>query len=151
MKILRYKNYIAFAFFLLALWLPAMHLDTHASKSSIERWNSQFHAINVWHGWQVLLFGFPSVFWGVFGWLANVCFLYALTGRPYNFICSIASVILAGMSVKVFGVEFPADEAGVNVFNVGHFSIGFYVWFFSIVFLCFSNIYIYFYKKEVYE
>jgi hypothetical protein len=151
MKILKYNNYIALAIFLLALWLPAMHLDTHASKSSIERWNSQFHAINVWHGWQVLLFGFPSLFWGVPGWLANVSFAYSLTNKKFSGICSIISIILAGMSVRIFGIEFPADEAGVNVFNIGHFSIGFYVWFFAIIFLGFSNIYLYFYKKEVYE
>lgn len=140
-RLLKYHKYIALILFLLALWLPAMHLDTHASKGSIERWNSQYHAINVWHGWQAVLMGMPSLFWGIPAWLANPAFIYGLLNKKLSVFSSFIALACASTSNKVFNINFPADEAGINVFQVGHFSIGFYIWFAAIIVLPFGYLY----------
>lgn len=149
MKIFHYRIPFSIILFIAALLLPSFTIDVHSSEASRLRYNSQYHEYYLWPGWKTLLLGWLAVFAGSFAWFANPLYLYGMTKFKYSMSLSIVAMFLALSSVKIIGINFPADEAGVNEFNVTHFNLGFYLWCSSILMMGFGNIWAYFNKESV--
>lgn len=149
MKIFQYRVAIAIFLFAIALYLPSLTIDIHASEASRKMYNSQYHEVYVWPGWKTLLLGWTSVFAGVVSWLANPLFFYGMTKKKYAGISSIIAMFVVCTSWGVIGIKFPADEAGVNEFTVSHFNLGFYVWWLAILVMGFGSIWAFFNENIV--
>lgn len=103
--------------FLISLIPPAMSLDNG----------------EVWHGAQVLIWGWLGIFIGCLAWLANPLLLviYALLMFRRNlavFIVSLLAVLIACLSFLLLGTQIPLDEGNVRQAEVLSLGPAFYLW-----------------------
>jgi hypothetical protein len=116
------------ALFAMSLALPALGFQIVGGALETER------------GWEALFTGWCALFVGNLGWLANVVYvpgLGVLAAGAHRVALGFGTVaaLLALHSLRLLGVDLPADEGGVRHMILTGLGPGFYVWLAAILFL----------------
>jgi hypothetical protein len=123
---------ISLFLFLVSLALPAFETNvTYMIESRIHEPSKSFF------GYEALLLGWASVFFGTIAWLANIGYLVTLIlvrgGNKLSLPTSVVTLMIALSSLA-----HPTIERGENGYDfyISHFNSGFCFWLGAIVFLC---------------
>ena len=115
---------VSIAFFVTSLAIPVF--DTNVTYLIEHRMHSPSRT---YLGYEVLLFGWASLFFGVFAWFANVAYFVTLifvrSGNKLSLPISVTALLIALTSLSK-----PIIERGDNGYDfyISEFEWGFYVW-----------------------
>lgn len=122
--------------FSISLALPAF--DTNV-KYMIERWVHE--PSKSYRGFDVLILGWGSIFFGNISWLANVGYISALALVMQKAQAAIPISILA-MLISLIPLSHPVIEKGENgyYFYISNLNLGYYFWLGAIALICVASL-----------
>lgn len=113
--------YVSIALYVVACGLPALEFQKSTG------------VMQVMPGWETLAMGWLGAFVSVFGWYANLFWLYALFAgfrqKALHTVLSAAIAVLLGVTAfSMMGRELPGDEGGVTKIVLVRILPGVYCW-----------------------